>query len=68
MAVAFLFLTLESWLTPHLKGIFMAFPTKQILIIFDEVLIFVKDPTLVLATSSHPVHIRTIGTCSYSKH
>ena len=23
-----LFLTLESWFTPHFKGIFMAFPTK----------------------------------------
>ena len=44
MAVTSLFLTLESWLTPHFKGIFMAFPTKYILIIFDEVLIFVKDP------------------------
>ena len=24
----YLFLTLESWLTPRFKGIFMAFPTK----------------------------------------
>ena len=30
--------------TPHFKGILMAFPAKQILITFDEVLIFVKDP------------------------
>ena len=45
MAVTSLFLTLETWLTPHFKGIFMAFPTKLILIIFDEVLNFVKDPT-----------------------
>ena len=44
MAVTSLFLTLESWLTPHFKGFFMAFPTKYILIIFDKVLIFVKDP------------------------
>ena len=44
MAITSLFLTLESWLTPHFKGIFMAFPTKLILVIFDEVLIFVKDP------------------------
>ena len=28
MAVTSLFLTLESWLTPHFKGIFMDFPTK----------------------------------------
>ena len=46
MAVTSLFLTLESWLTPQLKGIFMAFQSKEILIFFDEVLIFVKDPTL----------------------
>ena len=45
MAVTFLILTLESWLTPHFKGTFMYFPTKQILIIFDEVLSFMKDPT-----------------------
>ena len=45
-AVTFLFITLESWLTPHCKGIFMDFPTKQILIIFDEFLIFVKAPTI----------------------
>ena len=46
MAVTSLFLTLESWLTPHFKGIFMAFPAKQILLTFDEVLIFVKDPII----------------------
>ena len=28
IAVTSLFLTLESWLTPHFKGIFMAFPAK----------------------------------------
>ena len=38
--------SLESWLTPHFKGIFMAFPTKKILIL-NEVLIFVKDPNYV---------------------
>ena len=48
MAVTSLFLTLESWLTPHFKGIFMAFPAKYILLTFNEVLIFVKDPTHVL--------------------
>ena len=44
MALTFLFLTLESWLTTHFKGSFIYFPTEQILIIFDEVLIFVIDP------------------------
>ena len=34
----------ESWLTTHFKAIFMDFPTKQILIIFDEFLIYVEDP------------------------
>ena len=28
MTVTSLFLTLESWLTSHFKGIFMCFPTK----------------------------------------
>ena len=42
MAVTSLFLTLESWLTPHFKGIFMDFPSKEMLIIFDEVLILWK--------------------------
>ena len=28
------------------NGIFMYFPTKQILIIFDEVLLFMKDPKM----------------------
>ena len=45
MAVTSLFLTLKILLTHHFKGIFMAFPTKYIMIIFDEVLISVKDPT-----------------------
>ena len=42
--ITFLILILESWLTPHFKGIFMYFSNKQMLIIFDEVLIFMKDP------------------------
>ena len=45
MDVTSLFQTQESWMTPHFKGILMVFPTKYILIIFDEVLIFVKDPS-----------------------
>ena len=31
----------------------MAFPTKSILIIFDEVLIFVKDPNLAWRLNLH---------------
>ena len=30
-------------LTPHFKGILLDLPTKQILIIFDDALIFVKE-------------------------
>ena len=49
MAITSLFLNLEGWLTPHFKGFFIAFPTKYYkfwyVIIFDEVLIFVKNPS-----------------------
>ena len=43
MDVTSLFPTLESWLTPHFKCIYMDFPTKSILILFEKVQIFVKD-------------------------
>ena len=51
IAVTSLFLTLENWLTPHFKGIFMDFPPKSILTLFEKVLIFVQDRTYELGFS-----------------
>ena len=48
MDVNSLFLTLESRLTSYFKGFFI---TKSILVLFEEVQIFVKDPNLRLMTN-----------------